>query len=104
MDGDRPERAAGRASRRHGAGDPSAIPLAKGYDTAGTAFPRRIPALLNLVAPERVLFGSDYCWTPSGPAGVHLAALDAAESPVEGATWRSLTTVKAQRLFSARSR
>lgn len=34
------------------------------YDMAGTAFPRQVPALLKLVDPDRVLFGSDYCWTP----------------------------------------
>ncbi|MFF3846478.1 amidohydrolase family protein [Streptomyces sp. NPDC002328] len=69
------------------------------YDMAGTAFPRQVPALLKLVDPDRVLFGSDYCWTPSPLADAHIAAIDAAEPPVEGATWRSLTTTNAQRLF-----
>ncbi|MER6162465.1 amidohydrolase family protein [Streptomyces sp. NPDC001868] len=69
------------------------------YDMAGTAFPRQVPALLQLVDPDRVLFGSDYCWTPSPLADAHIAAIDAAEPPVEGATWRSLTTANAQRLF-----
>ncbi|MFF4017213.1 amidohydrolase family protein [Streptomyces sp. NPDC001843] len=74
------------------------------YDTAGTAFPRQVPALLNLVEPDRVLFGSDYCWTPPALADAHIAAIDAAESPVEGATWRSLTTANAEHLFPGRSR
>jgi predicted TIM-barrel fold metal-dependent hydrolase len=74
------------------------------YDTAGTAFPRQVPALLNLVAPDHVLFGSDYCWTPPPLADAHLAAIDAAESPVEGTTWRSLTTANAERLFPGRAR
>ncbi|MFC8143517.1 amidohydrolase family protein [Streptomyces paradoxus] len=69
------------------------------YDMAGTAFPRQVPALLKLVGPDHVLFGSDYCWTPSPLADAHIAAIDAAEPPVEGATWRSLTTTNAQRLF-----
>lgn len=74
------------------------------YDMAGTAFPRQIPALLQLVDPARVLFGSDYCWTPSPLADAHIAAIDAAESPVEGTTWRSLTTANAKRLFPGTAR
>ncbi|MDX2756957.1 amidohydrolase family protein [Streptomyces europaeiscabiei] len=72
------------------------------YDMAGTAFPRQVPALLQLVDPDRVLFGSDYCWTPAPLADAHIAAIDAAESPVDGTTWRSLTTANAQRLFPRR--
>ncbi|WP_328504639.1 amidohydrolase [Streptomyces sp. NBC_00457] len=74
------------------------------YDMAGTAFPRQIPALLELVDPDRVLFGSDYCWTPPPLADAHIAAIDATESPVEGTTWRSLTTANAQRLFPGTAR
>ncbi|MFE9031409.1 amidohydrolase family protein [Streptomyces iakyrus] len=74
------------------------------YDTAGPAFPRQVPALLNLVEPDHVLFGSDYCWTLPALAEAHIAAIDAAESPVEGTTWRSLTTANAERLFPGRSR
>ncbi|MFF3377223.1 amidohydrolase family protein [Streptomyces sp. NPDC002680] len=73
------------------------------YDMAGTAFPRQVPALLQLVDPDRVLFGSDYCWTPAPLADAHIAAIDAAESPVDGTTWRSLTTANAQRLFPGRT-
>ncbi|WP_329264905.1 amidohydrolase family protein [Streptomyces pseudovenezuelae] len=69
------------------------------YDMAGTAFPRQVPALLKLVDPDRVLFGSDYCWTPAPLADAHIAALDTAAPPAEGTTWRSLTTANALRLF-----
>jgi 6-methylsalicylate decarboxylase len=74
------------------------------YDMAGTAFPRQVPALLGLVDPDRMLFGSDYCWTPPPLADAHIAAIDAAESPVDGTTWRSLTTANAQRLFPRTAR
>ncbi|MBO4257218.1 amidohydrolase family protein [Streptomyces griseorubiginosus] len=70
------------------------------YDLAGTAFPRQAPALLKLVDPDRVLFGSDYCWTPPPLADAHIAAIDKADPPTEGATWRSLTTANALRLWS----
>jgi predicted TIM-barrel fold metal-dependent hydrolase len=71
------------------------------YDTAGTAFPRQAPALLQLADPGRVLFGSDYCWTPPALADAHIAAIDAAGPPAPGTTWRSLMTANSQRLFSS---
>ncbi|MFI1213332.1 amidohydrolase family protein [Streptomyces sp. NPDC020802] len=74
------------------------------YDMAGTAFARQVPALLKLVDPDRLLFGSDYCWTPAPLADAHLAAIDSAESPAKGTTWRSLTTANAKRLFPESAR
>ncbi len=69
------------------------------YDLAGPALPRQLPALLQLIPPEQLLFGSDYCWTPAPVADAHIAAVDAAQPPAEGVTWRSLTTANARRLF-----
>lgn len=69
------------------------------YDIAGPGFPRQVPALLTLADPDRLLFGSDYCWTPPPVAAAHITAVDAAPSPVVGDTWRSLTTANARRLF-----
>ncbi|MFD7476140.1 amidohydrolase family protein [Streptomyces sp. NPDC059837] len=85
---------------------PDAVQQLRGlyYDMAGTAFPRQVPALLKLVDPDRLLFGSDYCWTPAPLADAHISAIDAAESPVDGTTWRSLTTTNAQHLFPGRRR
>ena len=72
------------------------------YDVAGTAFPRQVPALLELVDADRLLFGSDYCWTPPPAAGAHLAAIDAAAGPAPGTSWRALTTANAERMFPGR--
>jgi predicted TIM-barrel fold metal-dependent hydrolase len=71
------------------------------YDLAGTPFPRQLPALLGLVGPEQLLYGSDYCWTPPAAARAHAASVDAAPVPaaLAGATWRSLTTANAHRLL-----
>jgi predicted TIM-barrel fold metal-dependent hydrolase len=69
------------------------------YDIAGPAFPRQVPALLRLAAPDRLLFGSDYCWTPPAVADTHIAAIDTAPVPAADTTWRSLTTANARRLF-----
>ncbi|MEV0981647.1 amidohydrolase family protein [Streptomyces sp. NPDC049915] len=74
------------------------------YDTAGPAFPRQLPALLNLVGPDRLLYGSDYCWTPAHGVDAHLASVQAAEVPVPGATWQSLTTANARRALSRPAR
>ncbi|WP_320783254.1 amidohydrolase family protein [Streptomyces sp. CRN 30] len=50
------------------------------YDVAGFALPRALPALLDLVSADRLLYGSDYPFTSAPVAtalGVRLAATDA---------------------------
>ncbi|WP_318215462.1 amidohydrolase family protein [Streptomyces sp. SCL15-6] len=69
------------------------------YDMAGPAFPRQVPALLSLVEPDRLLYGSDYCWTPAHGVDAHVATVDAAPVPAGAADWRSLTTANALRLL-----
>ncbi|GAA2899747.1 amidohydrolase family protein [Streptosporangium fragile] len=68
------------------------------YDMAGPAFPRQIPALLGLVGPDRLLYGSDHCWTPAPGVEAHVASVNAAPAP-GGGTWQSLTTANARRLL-----
>jgi len=69
------------------------------YDTAGSAFPRQIPALLNLVKPEQLLYGSDYCWTPAPAAYDHTRSFDSAAAPAEGVSWRTMTATNARRIL-----
>ncbi|MET9431622.1 amidohydrolase family protein [Streptomyces sp. NPDC003036] len=69
------------------------------YDLAGPALPRQLPALLGLADPDRLLYGSDHVWTPAAGVEAHVAGLDAAPAPVDGSTWRSLTTANARRLL-----
>jgi predicted TIM-barrel fold metal-dependent hydrolase len=80
---------------------PDAVAQLRGlhYDLAGPAFPRQVPALLGLADPQRLLYGSDYCWTPAPAAEAHAASFDTAPAPVDGATWRSLTTANAHALL-----
>lgn len=47
------------------------------YDVAGFALPRSLPALLNLVSPDRLLYGSDYPFTNSALAFAQAKALEA---------------------------
>lgn len=68
------------------------------FDMAGTPFPQQIPALESAFGTQRLLYGSDYCWTPPAAVDAQLASIDAASQP-EGATWRELTTRNCARLF-----
>ncbi|MGI5163679.1 amidohydrolase family protein [Spirillospora sp. CA-253888] len=69
------------------------------YDLAGPAVPRQLAALLGLVEPDRLLYGSDHCWTPAAAVDGHVASIDAAPVPVPGTTWRSLTGANARRIL-----
>ncbi|MDL4818512.1 amidohydrolase family protein [Actinomadura opuntiae] len=68
------------------------------FDMAGTPFPRQIPAMVDAFGGERLLYGSDYCWTPAALTTAQISALDTAEQP-DGQTWRTLTTRNARELF-----
>ncbi|MFK0168840.1 amidohydrolase family protein [Streptomyces sp. NPDC090306] len=72
------------------------------FDTAGTPFPRQVPALTALFGTERLLYGSDSCWTPDAGVLAQVASIDAAPQPAPD-TWRSLTARNAGRLLGAGS-
>ncbi|XVU27729.1 amidohydrolase family protein [Actinoplanes sp. CA-054009] len=61
------------------------------YDMAGTPFPRQIPTLDAAFGTAKLVYGSDYCWTPAPLALAQIATID----PV----WRELTTANAEKLF-----
>jgi predicted TIM-barrel fold metal-dependent hydrolase len=68
------------------------------YDMAGTPFPHAVPALVRAFGDRRLLYGSDYCWTPAPGVLAQVAAIDAAAQP-DGDTWRALTARNAERLL-----
>ncbi|MFJ4714260.1 amidohydrolase family protein [Streptomyces sp. NPDC088785] len=74
------------------------------YDMAGTPFPRQVPALGAAFGTERLLYGSDYCWTPLEAVLAQIDSVDAAAPPAPGATWRDLTSRNARRLLAPRTR
>jgi 6-methylsalicylate decarboxylase len=86
-----------------GSGDPAATVPGQlrrlWYDMAGTPFPHQIPALTAAFGDERVLYGSDFCWTPAIGVDAQLASIDAAPGPAPDRTWRSLTGENARKLF-----
>ncbi|MEV7076300.1 amidohydrolase family protein [Streptomyces sp. NPDC093990] len=68
------------------------------FDMAGTPFPHQVPALERAFGTQRLLYGSDYCWTPSFAVDAQVAAIDAADRPGEE-TWRALAARNGTRLF-----
>lgn len=70
------------------------------YDMAGTPFPRQVPALDAAFGTDRLLYGSDYCWTPAAAACAQVTSVDSAVQPSATDTWRDLTTRNARQLFA----
>ncbi|MFD4668878.1 amidohydrolase family protein [Lentzea sp. NPDC058450] len=68
------------------------------FDIAGTPFPHQVPAFAAVFGTDRLLYGSDFCWTPAVAAAAQIASVDAAAQP-DGDTWRALTTRNAVRLL-----
>ncbi len=68
------------------------------FDIAGTPFPNQVPALVRAFGSERLLYGSDYCWTPAAATGDQVRSVDEADQP-PGETWRELTTRNALKLM-----
>ncbi len=86
------------------ADDPSVREQLSGvwFDMAGTPFPRQVPAFAAAFGTDRLVYGSDYCWTPAGGALAQIASVDEADPPSSSQSWRELTTRNAERLVSTR--
>jgi predicted TIM-barrel fold metal-dependent hydrolase len=80
---------------------PSVTSQLKGlwYDVAGTPVPHQLPALEAVAGVDRLLYGSDHCFTPAEAVAEQLAALDGSAA-AEG--WRTRTTANAVRLLGER--
>jgi predicted TIM-barrel fold metal-dependent hydrolase len=48
------------------------------FDMAGNPFPHLVPALERAFGTEKLLYGSDYCWTPVRGVDRQLSKIDAA--------------------------
>ena len=46
------------------------------FDLAGLPWPDQIHALLRIVGPDRLVYGSDYCWTPLPLAKTLITKMD----------------------------
>lgn len=65
------------------------------FDLAGYPLPTQARVLSNAVGIDRILYGSDSCWTPDSAVGQQIIALDA---DVE-IDWRRVTAENVRRLL-----
>lgn len=70
------------------------------FDLAGTPVPRQLPALLSTVGPDRLVYGSDYCFTPIAAVQEQLRLLDAGAADGGLENWRAVTSDNARSLLS----
>lgn len=68
------------------------------YDVAGIPLPRALPALLSLVDPEQLVYGSDYPFTPPEAVGLLMGVLAGADV-LDDAQRAALFRENALRLF-----
>lgn len=71
------------------------------FDLAGTPLPVHAEALIAQVGTERLLYGSDYCWTPPRLVAAQVAALDTGWRAGVHGPWRDLTSTNAAALLAA---
>jgi predicted TIM-barrel fold metal-dependent hydrolase len=70
------------------------------YDLAGSPLPHQLGALAGAVGTERLLYGSDYAFTPEQTVSGQIASIEAAGGPDESVSWSALTTSNAERLLA----
>lgn len=73
------DRVVGQAPLMHLSEHPDELYEALGtfyFDLAGTPLPRTLPALLSLITPARLLYGTDYCFAPESAAQLWQSRLD----------------------------
>lgn len=60
------------------------------FDCAGTPMPTALNTLASIVGTDRLVFGSDYCFTPPGPVAAGIRAIDNAGVSPTGQRWLDL--------------
>jgi 6-methylsalicylate decarboxylase len=70
------------------------------FDLAGTPLPVQAEALISQVGTGRLLYGSDYCWTPTRLVAAQVAALDAGWRAESHGPWRDLVGANADALLA----
>lgn len=67
------------------------------FDTAGTPLPRALGVLADVADPERIVYGSDSCWTPAALVDDQIQQLTRNTAP-SGVTWREQAAANGERL------
>ncbi|GHE36434.1 MULTISPECIES: amidohydrolase family protein [Streptomyces] len=70
------------------------------FDLAGTPLPTHAETLISRVGTGRLLYGSDYCWTPPRLVADQIAALDTGWRARSHGPWRDLTATNAAALLA----
>ncbi|NKQ54403.1 amidohydrolase [Amycolatopsis sp. K13G38] len=68
------------------------------FDLASNIGPEHVAALNSITGPDKILFGSDYCWTPPEPTRLRLDVIDKLME-THLADWRETTSRNAGKLF-----
>ena len=70
------------------------------FDLAGLPWPDQIHSLLRIVGPDRLVYGSDYCWTPVPLAKRLIEKMDEGAGELwTGDTIRDVYAGNARKLF-----
>jgi predicted TIM-barrel fold metal-dependent hydrolase len=70
------------------------------FDLAGVPWPDTIHALLRIVGPERLVYGSDYCWTPPALVKTLIKGMDEGAEEIWGEdTIKEVYAGNAKKLF-----
>jgi predicted TIM-barrel fold metal-dependent hydrolase len=67
------------------------------YDLAGFPLPNQARLLASVVGNERILYGSDFCWTPAAAVAQQISLLD--DDAVTD--WRAVTSANAREFLAA---
>jgi predicted TIM-barrel fold metal-dependent hydrolase len=91
----------GRASMRAGEDGLFRVQLGRlWFDLAATPMPRHTAALVDVVGPEQIVYGSDYCLAPPAFVTAQIQALDEGWNRIDDTPWRVRTTRNAQALLT----
>jgi predicted TIM-barrel fold metal-dependent hydrolase len=71
------------------------------FDAAGSPFPAQMEALLRHTSVPRVVYGSDYCFTPSVGVLAQLSAIGSAGNAPTGKPWRDTLADNGRALLAA---
>lgn len=69
------------------------------YDLAGTPMPTHANVLIEKAGTSKLLYGSDYCWTPAPAVEHHVTSLDTSWQTTTHGPWRELVAANAAKLF-----
>ena len=72
------------------------------FDSAGSPFPVQMPALLRHTTADRIVYGSDFCFTPSLGVLAQMSSIGSAEPSPLGSSWSDTMKVNGSKLLNER--